>query len=96
MTYMRLVLMDARDAIDQQQIERELCFIKDHVACERGYQHAYVLSEDCGLQVGLLTVWNSRDAAQRFNDSGLNQLLMSVTELRITGTPVVKLFRIIG
>jgi heme-degrading monooxygenase HmoA len=87
--------MHARDAIAQQQIERELCYLKDHVAREQGYQGADVLSQDDGLMVGLLTVWTSRDDARHFHDSGLNQLLMAVTELRITGTPVVKLFRII-
>jgi hypothetical protein len=95
MTYLRLVLMHARDAIAQQQIERELCFLKDHLANEQGYQRAYVLSQDDGLMVGLITVWTNLEDAQRFHASGLNQLLMSVTELRIAGTPVVKLFRLI-
>jgi hypothetical protein len=87
--------MNARDAATQQQIERELSFIKHHLANEQGYQRADVLSEDNGLQVGFVSVWTSRDAAQRFHDSGLNQLLMAVTKLRITGSPVVKLFRLI-
>jgi hypothetical protein len=51
MMYMRLVLMHARDAIAQQQIERELCFLKDHLTCEQGYQCAYALSQDDGLMV---------------------------------------------
>jgi hypothetical protein len=87
--------MNARDAVAQQQIERELCFIKHHLANEQGYQCADVLSEDNGLQVGLLTVWTSREDVRHFHDSGLNQLLMAVTQLRITGTPVVKLFRLV-
>jgi hypothetical protein len=96
MTYMRLLLMDARDAIAQQQIERELCFLKDHVAREQGCQRAYLLSQDHGLIVGFLSVWTTREDAQRFHDSGLNQLLMAVTELRIAGSPIVQLFRIIA
>ena len=95
MTYMRLLLMNVRDAVAQQQIERELSFIKHHLANEQGYQRADVLSEDNGLQVGLLTVWTSREDASHFHDSGLNQLLMAVTELRITGTPVTRLFRVV-
>ena len=93
---MRLLLMNARDAIAQHQIERELCFLQDHLACEQGYQRGCVLSQDDGLLVGLLTVWTTREAALRFNDSALNELLMAVTEMRIAGTPVVKLFRIIA
>jgi hypothetical protein len=95
MMYMRLLLIYARDAIAQQEIERELGFIKHRLACEQGCQHSCVLSQDDGLAVGFASLWTSRDAAQRFNDSGLNQLLMAVTQPRITGAPVVKLFRLI-
>jgi hypothetical protein len=86
--------MNARDAIAQQQIERELCYLKDHVAREQGYQRGDVLSQDDGLMVGFLSIWTSREDARHFHDSGVNQLLMAVTKLRITGTPVVKLFRL--
>ena len=95
MNFIRLFIAHARDAIAQQQIERELCFIRDYLPSEAGYECAQVISEDAGLMVGLLTVWSSREAVTLFQDSGLNQLLTAVTKLRITGTPVVKLFRII-
>ena len=95
MTYMGLFIVYARDAIAQQQIERELCFLKDHVAREQGYERADVLSQDDGLMVGFVSVWASREDAMLFDDSGINRLLMTVTKLRMTGTPVVKLFRVI-
>ena len=96
MTYMRLFIVCARDTIAQHQIERELCYIKDHLAAEQGYQRADVLSQDDGLMVGLLTVWSSREDALGFHHSDLNRLLMAVTTLRIAGTPVVKLFRLVN
>ena len=96
MTYMRLVLMHARDAIAHQQIERELCFINHHVTSQEGYERSAVLSQDNGLLIGLLTIWTAREHAEGFAESGLNNLLPAVTKLRITGTPVTRLFRIIG
>ncbi len=95
MKYLRLFIVYARDAIAQQQIERELSEVTHHLRHEAGYEYSHVISQDDGLMIGLLTVWMSREHALRFHSSGLNKLLVVVTQLRITGTPVDRLFRII-
>ena len=91
----RLYLIYARDAIAQQQIERDLCDLKGYLTAEAGCERAEVWSQDDGLMVAMVTVWSTRDDAMRFHASGLNSLLEAVAELRIAGLPDVKLFRVI-
>jgi heme-degrading monooxygenase HmoA len=91
----RLFLVYARDAIAQQQIERDLCDLKNHLPFEPGYLRCEVWSQDDGLMVAFVSIWASKDDVLRFNASGLHSLIETVVELRIAGLPNVKLFRIV-
>ncbi len=95
MTFTRVMIVYARDAVAHQQIERDLCDAIAHIGSESGYIRSEVLSEDDGLMVGLLTTWDSRETAQLFHTSGLSRLIMAVTEPHTLGAPVVQLFRVI-
>jgi hypothetical protein len=96
MSFIRLMIVNARDAQAQYMIERDFCEAKDYLADEPHCQLSQVLSQDDGLMVAFLTVWASREDALQFNDSGLNNLVTTVTERHITGRPVIWLLRIIG
>src|SRR5262245_12171554 len=94
-SFVRLFIVQARDAETHYLLERDLCEAKDYLLAESGYLHSEVLSEDTGLAVALLTTWASREAAVGFHQSSINDLLMAVTNRHIAGSPVVKLFRVI-
>jgi hypothetical protein len=95
MSYARLFLVYARDAIAQQQIEHDLCDLKGYLTAEVGCERAEVWSQDDGLAVAMVTVWSTRDDALRFDGSGLNSLLEAIAGVRIAGLPDVKLFRVV-
>jgi hypothetical protein len=94
-TYLRLFIVSARDAIAQYEIEQDLCELKQHVAVEAGCEAALVLSQDDGLAVAFISLWDTREDARRFDASGLNRLYTTVIELHIAGDAVVKLFRVL-
>lgn len=91
MTYLRLYLLQARDAQAQYLIERDFCEATYYLPCA-----SQVLSDDNGLAVAMLTSWTSREAAHSFQDSGLNNLLAVATGRYTAGTAIVQLFRVIG
>lgn len=95
MSFTLLRIVYARDAIAQHTIERDFCNMKNYLPNESGYERSEVLSQDDGLMVAFLTVWTTRDDAQRFDAGGLNRLITAVTELLIAGSPVIRLFEII-
>ena len=95
MTYLRLFIVSARDAIAQYEIEQDLCELKAHLPGEAGYRNAAVITQDEGLAVGFISLWATREDARRFHASGLNSLYTTVIALRIAGDVDVKLFRII-
>ena len=95
MSFMRLFIVNARDARAQYLIERDFCEAKDYLAHESRCQLSQVLSQDDGLMVAFLTVWASREDALQFHESGLNNLVTSVTERHITGRPAIWLLRVI-
>ena len=94
-SFVRLFIVQARDAKSHYLLERDLCEAKDYLLAESGYVDSEVLSEDNGLTAALLTTWASREAAVAFHQSSMNDLLMAVTKRHIAGSPVVKLLRII-
>ena len=89
MSFIRLMIVNARDAQAQYMIERDFCEARDYLADKSGCQLSQVLSQDDGLIVAFLTVWASREDALQFQDSGLNNLVCTVTERHITGRPVI-------
>jgi hypothetical protein len=95
MTYLRLFIVSARDAIAQHEIEQDLCELKAHLAREAGYRQAAVITQDDGLAVGFISLWATREDARRFDASGLNSLYTTVIKLRIAGDAAVKLFRVV-
>jgi hypothetical protein len=94
-TYLRLFIVSARDAVAQHEIEQDLCELREHVVAEAGCQSALVLSQNDGLTVGFMSVWTTQEDAVRFDASGLNSLYTTVIELRMAGDVVVKLFRVL-
>jgi hypothetical protein len=95
MSFIRLMIVNARDAQAQYMIERDFCEARDYLADKAGCQSSQVLSQDDGLMVAFLTVWASREDALQFHESGLNNLVTTVTDRHITGRPVIWLLRII-
>ena len=95
MSFIRLMIVNARDAQAQYFIERDFCEAKHYLSDESRCQLSQVLSQDDGLMVAFLTVWTTREDALQFHESGLNNLVTTVTERHITGRPVIWLLRII-
>jgi hypothetical protein len=95
MSFIRLFIVNARDAQAQYMIERDFCEAKDYLADESRCELSQVLSQDDGLMVAFLTVWTTREDALQFHESGLNHLVTTVTERHITGRPAIWLLRII-
>ena len=95
MTYLRLFFVTARDVIAQYEIEQDLCELKAHAAGEAGYRSAAVISQDDGLAVGFISLWATREDAQRFHASGVNTLYTTVIGFRIAGDLDVTLFRVV-
>ena len=93
--FLRLFIVSARDAVAQYEIEQDLCELKAHLAGEAGYRNAAVVTQDDGLAVGFISLWATREDAQRFHASGLNSLYTTVIALRITDDLDVKLFRVV-
>ncbi len=94
-SFVRLFIVQARDAQAQYFLERDLCEAKDYLPTESGCLHSQVWSLDDGLAVALLTSWDSHEAATQFHFSGLNTLLTAVTQRHIAGSPTLRVFRII-
>jgi hypothetical protein len=95
MSFIRLFIVNARDAQAQYFIERDFCEAKHYLADESACQLSQVLSQDDGLMVGFLTTWATREDALRFDVSGLSSLVTAVTQRHSAGRPTVTVFRVI-
>jgi hypothetical protein len=95
MSILRLFVVAAPDARAQQRIESDLCELTASMPAEAGYEACHLISEDTGLMVGFVSIWASREHAERFQHGALNSLLTAFVELEIVGSPVVKLFRVL-
>ena len=64
--------------------------------CQRqGWDYIEYTDRMSGTRADRAAFLQMFEDARRFHDSGLNQLLMAVTQVRITGAPTMALFRLV-